>query len=82
MPDDQRLKNKVPKAVEATASVTVPVPAVSFARGFAQLLDIAAPPPAPVPTSPPDAATAAGFARTGDALRLAMAAFRGRSGGK
>ena len=79
MPDDQRPKSDAPKAIEATARITVP--AVGFARGFADLLDIGAP-PAPVPTSPPGAPTAAGFARTGDALRQAMAAFRGRSGGR
>jgi hypothetical protein len=49
-------------------------PAVSYRRGAADLLDFTTP-PAKVAILPPDAPTAIGIARTGQALRDAMAAF-------
>jgi hypothetical protein len=49
-------------------------PRVSYRRGFADLLDFASP-PVRIAILSPDAPTAIGLARTGHAMREAMAAF-------
>jgi hypothetical protein len=51
----------------------------SYRRGFADLLDLAAP-PARVAVLPRDEPTAIGFIRTGHAMRHAMAVLAGRGG--
>jgi hypothetical protein len=86
MPDDQTPqtldgKGRVP--VHATATIkttaTITANALTYRQGFADLFDIAAP-PAKLPPAPAASPTAEGFARTGEALRQAMSAFRGRTG--
>jgi hypothetical protein len=72
MPDKQRPKGDAPKTLAADARVTLPT--VSFARGFADLLDVAAP-QARITVASPGSPTAVGFARTGRALREALTSF-------
>jgi hypothetical protein len=65
--------------VSDRGEVTAGLPRISYWDGFAALLDFSAP-PLMIAILPPGAPTAFGVARTGQALRDAMAAFeRARS---
>jgi hypothetical protein len=60
--------------VSDTGQVAASVPQVSYRQGFADLLDFTAP-PAQVAILPPGAPTGIGFAKTGEALQVAITAF-------
>lgn len=61
--------------VTESGGIAAATPRGSFRQGFADLLDFTTP-PVMVAILPPGAPTAIGFARTGHALREAIAAFR------
>ena len=60
--------------VTERGEITAATPRGSYRQGFADLLDFTSP-PAEIAILPPGAPTAIGFARTGHALRDAIAAF-------
>jgi len=76
----------MPKEIQATATIAATVtvtaegrvvpatPRGSYRQGFADLLDFTSP-PTDVAILPPGAPTAIGFAKTGHAIRGAIAAF-------
>jgi hypothetical protein len=67
-----------PTATE-TGGIAAAIPCRSYRQGFADLFDFHAPPVEVAATLPPGAPTAIGFARVGQALRDAMAAFGKRN---
>jgi hypothetical protein len=78
MPSGTGLAEDIKPAVVVSESgaITAATELTSYRQGFADLLDLASP-PARVAVLPPGAPTAIGFARTGQALRDAMATLAG-----
>jgi hypothetical protein len=76
MPSDVRQSPVKPTVtVSEGGEIAAGTPRVSYRQGFADLLDFTSP-PTKVAVLPPGAPTAIGIARTGHALRDAVAAFR------
>lgn len=76
MPSDKELAGSKPTLV-VTERGDLSLPPSSYRQGFAELLDLAAP-PVSISILPPGAPTEIGFVRTGQSLRGAMAAWKTR----
>jgi hypothetical protein len=76
MPSDKEPAGSRPTLV-VTERGDLSLPPSSYRQGFAELLDLAAP-PASISVLPPGAPTVIGFIRTGQSIRDAMAAWKSR----